>query len=376
MLEGGRISNRQLIFLMLFTVLGTANMFLPALAAEHAKQDAWLSPFFSMLEGLWVVFIITELGRRFPGKTLIEYLRLITGPVLGTGLGCLFIFWMIHTNAIIIREFAELIVTTMMPETPIIIFLATITFTAALLVRAGLEVMGRTAEFLSPIFLGTFVLIPLLVGEIMKPENLLPILEKGIKPVIAGGLAPGGWFGEVALLGMLLPYLREPHKGRQAVALAVGVITVNLSVTGFAVTAVFGPEPNLMFPFLTLAQNIRVAEFLERIESLILVVWVAGVAVKIAVFYYAAVLATAQLTGVKDYRCVVTPIGVILTVLAIIIYDNIMELVNFVARIWPFYGPTFEWVIPALLLVVAIVTRKKSPPPPEDPDPERNVGTH
>lgn len=375
-MEGGKISNRQAMFLMLFLVLGTANMFLPALASEHAKQDAWISPFFALLEGLWVVFIVTELGRRFPGKTLVEYTRLILGPVFGTGLGFLYVFWMVHPGAIIIREFGELMVTTMMPETPLIIFLSTITFTAALAVRAGLEVMGRTAEFLMPLFLGTYAAIPFLVVQIMKPENLLPVLEHGVKPVIAGGLAPGGWIGEVVLMGMLLPYLRDPDKGRRTMALAVVIIAANLSVTALAVTAVFGPAPNLTFPFLELAKNIRLAEFLERIEVLILVVWVAGVMVKITVFYYAAVLATAQLTGLKDYRCVITPTGVILTALAVLVYDNIMELVHFVAEIWPFYGPTFEWVIPALLLVVAIVTRKKSPPPPEDPHPERNVGRH
>ncbi len=50
---------------------------------------------------------------------------------------------------------------------------------------------------------------------------------------------------------------------------------------------------------------VSIANFLERLESVVLMAWILGGFIKVGVFYYAAVLGRAQWLGLKDYRSLV-----------------------------------------------------------------------
>jgi len=132
-----------------------------------------------------------------------------------------------------------------------------------------------------------------------------------------------------------------------------------LAVVTVMTTAVMGSlTEHLTFPFFSLARYISVARFLERVDALIMVMWVAGVTVKVAAFYYAAALGAGQLFGLKDYRPVVLPLGVILAAWSHSMFENTRELVVWLSTIWPPYAYTFELVIPSLLLLVAVLRKK------------------
>lgn len=68
----------------------TAVVSLPSIAATYAKQDAWLTEIIATILGIIVILLVTELGRRFPGKTIIEYLQTILGIWIGKAVGFLF----------------------------------------------------------------------------------------------------------------------------------------------------------------------------------------------------------------------------------------------------------------------------------------------
>ena len=88
--------------------------------------------------------------------------------------------------------------------------------------------------------------------------------------------------------------------------------------------------------------------------------WVLGGFFKIGVFYYVAVLGSAQWFGLKDYRPLVLPVGIILLALSILLWDgSIVDMLHFIAKVWvPILLIVFEVVIPLLLLIVAMVRGK------------------
>lgn len=112
-----------------------------------------------------------------------------------------------------------------------------------------------------------------------------------------------------------------------------------------------------MFPTLELAKYISLGEFLERVEAVIVIVWVAGITIKVAVFYLAAVLACAQFFKVENEGPLVYPIGIITLVFSVSLFENFRELVDFLSKIFPFYASVFELFIPAFLLLVAVIRR-------------------
>jgi len=118
-----------------------------------------------------------------------------------------------------------------------------------------------------------------------------------------------------------------------------------------------GPEVTAgwFFPTLNGVRMIHLANFLERMDAFIMVVWVSGDLIKISVYYWAAVLGSAQWLKLKDYKPLVLPVEVILLALSIMAHDSVMDLFVYTGT---FVSPVlaiFEVVIPILLLVVAMI---------------------
>lgn len=352
MLEKGKIPSITLVFMLINVVAATAVAFLPAVAAKFAKQDAWITAVISTIPGVAVILIVTELGRRFPGKTIIEYLHDILGNWLGKTIGFLYLLFFIHTNGVVIREFSELLVSFIMPHTPIIVFHVAFVLLAAYAIRSGLEVIGRLLELTIPLVLIIYVVI-IIIGFFKGEFNrLLPMLENGFKPVLLGSLTPSAWRGEVVILAMFLPYLSEPHKGRTLGVWSVIFLGLLLTFNAIANTMVFGPEtPRLVFPTFTVTHQILNRGFFDVAS---IVVWLMGMFTKITLFYYAAVLGTAQLLDLKDYRPVTLSIGVILTALSILAIENSVAIPSYITSGFPPFAYLFEWVIPLVLLLIAI----------------------
>lgn len=360
-LEGGRVNNRQAALILPFLiVMPTAVLFVPAITATFAKQNGWLSLLVVATSyGLLVALVVVKLGLRFPGQTVVEYAPEILGPFLGKLVGAGFVFLFIHFNAVIIREYSSFLVTAFMPETPQAIFIVTQVLLAAIAVRGGLEVICRAGEWVFAVFILSMVIILGLVLHDADFTQLLPVLENGVRPVIHGGLSPSGFRGEVMLMLMFLPYINMPQKSMKYLLASILLMGIALAEATAVTTAVFGEiTENLTFPFFSLARYIALFGFIERLESLILVMWVAGVSIKVAAFYYVAALGAAQLFNLRDYRPVVLPIGVLLAAWSVGLFANSRELVEWINTSFPPYAFTFQLGIPSLLLLVAVLRKK------------------
>lgn len=360
MLEQGKIDSNQAIMLLASMVLSTAILTVPAFVIKFARQDAWLSIMTSILVGLLIAMLVVSLSLRFPGKTLFEYAEEILGKAPGKLIGLLYIWWFLHTNALIIDEFASFLCTAMMPNTPTIVFFIAVVAVAAYAVRNGLEVLSRYNQLFLPIVLGLLFIVLILTTKDMKAARLLPVFDTGLVPVLKGATVPASWLGEVVVLAMIIPFLNKPNEAYRVAALATLFTGLVLTACTLAVVAIFGPvtSGHFVFPVYNAVRVVSIANFLERLESVIVAVWVFGGFAKVGVFYYAAVLGSAQWLGLKSYQPLVAPVGVILVALALLC-RNIAYLLDFTSRVWPPYSlSVYEAGIPLVMLIVALIRKK------------------
>ncbi|MCR4397488.1 MAG: spore germination protein [Firmicutes bacterium] len=360
MAERGRISPTQATLLMVSTVLPTAILFVPPVVVRRARQDAWMSLALAVIVGLLVARLVIGLSLRFPRKTLFQYSEEILGRAGGKAVGLLYIWWFLHTGALVITDFAALPCIALMPETPFIVFFILGIAVSGYAVRGGLEVLSRYNELVTPVSLGSIALIFALLTKEMRIERLLPVFDTGAISILKGSATPAGWLGEIVLLSMVAPYLsNEAEVARVAY---VSVLAVGACVTAATVGTllVFGPDLTgaWVFPVFSAVRSVVIANFLERLESVAVSVWVFLGLAKIGVFYYAAVLGSAQWLGLKDYRCLVAPTGVILLGMALLC-PSTAELFEFAQGAFPVYALTvFEVGIPLLLSCVARIRGK------------------
>ncbi len=359
MLEQGKIGSLQAVFLLVNMVLPTAFLFVATHTAHLAGQDGWISLLLAVLAALVVARLAVSLGRRFPGQTLFQFPEQILGRWPGKAVAVLYIWWYFHMNAEIIRQFGSFLVVAFMPQTPLIVFELLIVVVAAYAVRGGLEVFARVSQVIFPLILGLAIITCILVAPEMDLKRLLPVFsDSGTVPVLKGAVMPAAWMGEIVTVAVLLPYLNRAQEAFK-VAVTATLITGLMLLLSFVVNiALFGPEvaDGWLFPDLDRVRIISLANFIERLEAITMAVWVAGGLVKISIFYWAAVLGSAQCLGLKDYRPLVLPAGVILLALSVMLHDSTIDLFNFLSTFWgPYALSLFQAGIPFFLLAVAAV---------------------
>lgn len=351
-MDKAKISDRQTILLLVNLVGATALIALPVVASQYAGRDAWMTAVLGTVNSLLVAFLVGLLGRKFPGQTIIQYAVSILGKMPGKAAGLLYLFFFIQPPAIVVREFGELLAVSMLPATPQIIFAIIIVSVSAYALYHGLEVLARVNELFFPVIIILFSFIVISVAEHMDPSNLLPVMEHGIKPVLLASLGPASWRGEIILLAMFLPMLARPERGARDAVISTLVIGLILLVAMLIITMVFGASTaRLNFSVYELA---RLSTFIAtRLDAVWMIIWIAGIFTKTSLWYYCAVLGTAQWLNLKDYRVVLVPTGVIIIAVSMCQYGNSIDMINFIAGPWISFAYCFEWFIPLILLILS-----------------------
>ncbi|MQL51021.1 GerAB/ArcD/ProY family transporter [Desulfofundulus thermobenzoicus] len=352
--ERGKISGLQIVFLLINLVGATAMVYLPGITATEAGRDSWMVALLATLPGIYVILVVTALGKRFPNQTMIQYMETLLGPLAGKLLALIYILFFLHINGVIVREFGELVATAIMPTTPQVAFAVVLVMVCTYGVYQGLEVIARVMELIYPTILILFGLVLLLVSGHMDPGNLLPVMENGIKPVLRGSLDPIAWRGEVFTLAMLMPYLARPEIARRNGIIAIIAIGFILVVDAMTSTAVFGVSTGrLNYATFEIVRLAGFGQFLTRLDAIWIAIWVLSIFGKVGLFHFATVIGTAQLLRLKDHRVVLIPSSILLITMSLSQFDNVTEMVEFIVGAFIPYAYVIEIIIPTFLLILA-----------------------
>lgn len=364
MREEGRISLWQFLMLASGFLIGTSTLITPI---GPARQDAWLAYLLAGILGLNGAWLFSALGRRFPRETPLQYAPRILGRWLGGFFNIIFLWYTLHLGAMVLRNVNELYKLVIMPNTPMLVLAAVFMGLAAWGIRLGMEILGRMAEVLVPfIILGVAVLtfLTFITPDLARWENLLPFMERGPLPVLRGAYDAFVFpFGETVVLLVFIPFLTRPDKCLRPFALAVILVTLGTALVVLRNTVVLSASEadRMAFPSLIAVQQINVADFLTRLEPVIIFVWTFSVFLKLIIVFYVFVLGTAQVFKLKDYRFLALPAAVLVTFFSLAVFEDISQMFQFDSRSASIYLIPFVLIYPLTLLVVAKIRNIKGP---------------
>lgn len=332
----------------------TAVLFVAYAATKVAGHDAWLAPLVATPASLLLIYTLYHLGKLYPGKTLIEYLPLLLGKVLGKLIGAGYLVFFSWITVVVVRELIEVYLGTgVFTFTPPLIMALTLLMLTTYATYSGIEVIARSMLLVWGPMLGLFMVVILMSIPLMNLKNLLPVGEAGVMPILRSSIIPHMWRGEIVLLAMLFPYIRTYREGlkgaRVAIFIVAGVVTLD-ALTVIAVDGAASTSRNLFSTFL-------LAEYIPFFSAKILVVilWIMGFYGKIALLQFCVTQGLAQWLGLQDYKSLVLPIGVLLIILPLAIFHNSTDMFNAIFKIFPGFALIFEYMLPALLLFIGLI---------------------
>ncbi len=198
-------------------------------------------------------------------------------------------------------------------------------------------------------------------------DNLKPVLENGIMPVLKITITQTITFpfGEMIVFTMILPSLNEPKKAKKICLLAMVLSGINITITSIINISTLGVDLFLRspFPLLSVIQKIQLLNFIERLDVLFMLYLTVGGFMKIAVFYYAAVVGTVDLFKLSDPSKIIFPIGLLILFASGAIASNYSEDIKEGLEIVPIY---LHWplqiIIPGILLMIAYFRNRGKQP--------------
>lgn len=359
--EKGKISSGNFIILVILFSIGSSILIAPNILAVRAKQDAWLAYLLSLTIGMIFLIIYHHLASLYPTKTFVEYSEKILGKWLGKLISVLFIYYFFYLTAMLLREIGDFFTTNVLVETPIQIIIVMFLITCLIGVRLGLEIIVRTAVIFFPWVIGLMIILLVFLIPEYKLENLQPIFEGGIKPIINGSyhtLAVP--FLELAIFLMIYPFINDQEKMKLHFSLSAiigGVIILFLVTFSLLALSPTGTEIS-EYPYYLLAKKISIGGFLERIEIIVAIIWFFTIYFKLTICYLGTALGLTQLLGLKNYQILLFPLALLIICYAIVIYPDTVYFHKIVNVTWTPFSLTICFFLPLLLLIVGKFKKK------------------
>lgn len=361
MLEKGKISPSQFFILIILFIIGPAVLFESSIIAASARQDAWMATIVGVGLGMLFIWLYTVIGSRFTNKTLFECNELVFGKWLGKMISLLFFFFIFMLASHNLRNIANFVNVQIMPDTPIQFIMILYLSIVVMGTRLGIEPIARTAEILIPWVLLFYIILLVTLPPNFEINNMKPVLENGIKPVMKGSISVIAFpYMEAVLLLMLFPYVNKTKAAKKAFLAGAFIGGVVLIITTVYTILVLGPDFSArnLYPAYTLAKQINLADIFQRVEAIVAGMWFLSIYFKLTICFYASSLGLAQILNLKDYRPVTLPLGMILVWLSLIVTPNMIEFQAYLMKYEFPYNLTFGLFLPALILLVSMFRKK------------------
>ena len=347
-----QINKPQFFLLVISFVYGSSLLMAPGLTASFANQDAWVSMLVALIIGLLLNVVWIMLLKRYDYQSIFTIMENVGGKWLGLLINLLIVFYAIHLAAYIVRNLSNFMVINVVPDSNEWTYQIMIILLAVYSCFYGLNNMARVNEILLPWMLLLFFFSMCLVINQFELNHIKPMFEQSFQVISQGAYSTLGFpFIEVILLGTVFTFVKRKEKLMKGYLLSLLFGGMILVVTVFLTVGIEGPflVSQQAYSTYSLMRNITVVKLFERIEILIVIVWILGILVKITLSLFAALKGLQHITRHESYHPFLIPIGILMWVMSNEIHRNTMDFTDFVAKNW-----TLWWFTLYLILIVTM----------------------
>lgn len=353
------IGHREALTLLIVVMSGKIFLSFPRDMAVLGGAAGWmivlLSGILSLIGFAFIYFLI----RKYPGKNIVEIARMISGSLLGTVIGLAFFLFFLTITSLILRQFAESFLLSILPKTPISVIITCFLILLIYACLLGIETITRVAWFFGPYLLLGLVVILLFSMSQADLQHLAPILGTGPVPLLKASVVNTSLFSEILLFGLIAPLITKKSKifGVGVYGILIAIL-INIAIVAIVVLVFnYVSAAKQIFPVFQLARLISVEEFLQRVEAVFVFLWFFTAAIQLSALFYGTVTSFAQAFRIKDYRPLSIPIAVLMFILSLIpgsmtqaVHLNDFQISNYYAVV--------AFGIPLILWLVSIIMKK------------------
>lgn len=311
-----RIDSRQLLALLVISRITISLLGNPLLTDPMTGKDAWLiqlvgSPF-AVLLSLGPTLLLL---RRAPGTEMPVLLERYLGRWVSRLLLLWQAFFMLLILGIDLREVGDFLVLTFLPPAATLIPIMLVTGLGAWAALLGIEVMGRFVQVTFPLLATVIVMMLILVAGEVEWLSFMPLDMQvvGILPAIRQVIIAAGRWQEVVWLGLAVPHLPGLPRITRTVAYAAAWLSLLWGILSLITTGLLGPlQVDLFYPYLTMTRLVKVPGLMERMDALIVLIWLFCCTARIGIMLWASSRLVGAIMRVRDRPLILPLAGIAL----------------------------------------------------------------
>lgn len=364
------ITAYQAFIIVIMTVVGMEVLIFPRNMGKIVGRDGiWVVLLAVLLVSL-ILYFMTLLGQWFPRDSYVEYTEKILGSKRYRWLGKLlhlpfllaFAFIWFFLVTYVARGFSEVVVLSILPQTPLEIIMLIFLLTAAVVASYPPEVIVKFNELLFPFFL--IPIIILLIALIQNGEliNFFPLFQVNWKDILTGATGISADFAGYSIILILMVNYQQPEKAVKSHLIAF-LITGGIFWLCFAVSlGSFGLEEmnRLTLPTLETIRLVNIPfQISERLESITIALWMVASFTTLGNILFALVeLIRRKLKKEEKYRKWISLLVISISFGVAMIPQNLDQLFEWVSRVSRVIF-VIDVTIPLLLVIIAWLRKKR-----------------
>lgn len=360
-MEKNQISTRQMLILLFAGMLSPTIRALPRRSMWYGSTGGWLSALMAIVPVLLVTGVILSCLRRMPkGCGLGELLELGLGQAGGRIASGLYAVWTMLATAVFLRVYSERFLSTTYANSSIYLFLVAMLLLTLWTSRGSLGAFARMGEIFFFILVVTLMLVlGMTVGQV-KLENVFPLWWEDTPDILHSALPAMSVLSYGVLIFFLGGQTADLTERRDMVLRWTAGFGLLLTLMQFITVGLFGAPlvARMQVPFFMLTKEIDVFGATERLESIIIALWVITDVILVGLMVRSACSAIQCAFRLAEGQKVATPLVLAMLPAAILISSSQFALERFCVTVLATGNLLMCYVLPLIACTLARVRKR------------------
>ncbi len=359
-----RISSLQIGAITWNLVLSAYIGIVPTILFYKLKQDSWLAVLLTFILGIVIVCTYLYIWEKMPDKNIFQKINCIFGNKIGAIINFFITITNIFMTVIYCYSMINFITSQYLIKTPNTFIIIIFAIPVVYLITQKLEVIGRV--FFIFWIMSLLLFLMTFIGLIFQLDfnNLLPILENGINPVIQGSLLIMPYTSFILFLFLSIPKnaIIDKEKVNKRVLIFYSLAFFSMFTGVIFITATLSGDLAKIYQFVEYQVLKRVAliGFIERVESTLSMRWILYIfATTIMGLYFTKKYIIHSFKIKKHEKLIISMIAVISLLLSNWIFPNNTIANKIVMNIIPYILYIFYLLLPIIIAIGLKLKTKK-----------------
>ncbi len=349
-----KITFGQFATVAAISVFSPVSRLLPKASLEIGGRGCWVAP----LIAFGPVVLLSAAARRVTkvGKNGLEgALESILGKLAGKIFALIIGAWIVFYGGFVLRSGAERMLSTVYETGKLKFFLISMAAVAIIPALGRVSSLSRTAELCMIFLTLTLAIIFIFAAPDIKAHYLLPVNVLDAGKLAASALPVINVSTTWVLLAFLGGHIRENSFKKSTMLKWISFMLLIELMVFVTTVGVLGPElsKSQQFPFFVMISNINVLNILERIEPVIVMIWVLTDFVFASALMMSSAEAFRGALGLRKRKLTALLSGAGMLIVSVVITDNAFDFAKLSEHIIPLVNLAFTVGFMPLLLLFA-----------------------